>query len=70
MYSLFNLLLIAQASSRPIRKEKDSGAIIFMDSRFKDKMSWISDWVKKEIKIASDRRDVLTNELKQFWIKI
>jgi len=59
-----------QASGRPIRKENDKGAIIFMDSRFKDKMNWISDWVKKEIKIVPDRRGVLKNELTQFWFNM
>jgi Rad3-related DNA helicase len=56
-----------QASGRPIRKETDKGAIVFMDSRFKDKMSWISDWVKKQIKVVPDRRGVLANELERFW---
>jgi len=32
-----------QASGRSIRKETDKGAIIFMDSRFKDKIGWISE---------------------------
>lgn len=40
-----------QASGRSIRKETDKGAIIFMDSRFKDKIGWISEWVRKEIMV-------------------
>ena len=43
--------LANQGFRRPIRKETDKGAIIFMDSRFKDKIGWISEWVRKEIMV-------------------
>jgi len=59
-----------QASGRPIRKETDQGAIIFMDERFIKRVNWISDWVKKEISVVSDRRGALANELKQFWLNV
>lgn len=35
-----------QASGRPIRKVSDKGVIIFMDSRFKKRLGWISNWVR------------------------
>ena len=56
-----------QASGRPIRKENDKGVIVFMDSRFKDKIGWISEWVRKEIKICPDRNNVLSTVIKRFW---
>ncbi len=56
-----------QASGRPIRKESDKGAIIFMDSRFHDKKGWISEWVRKEIKIIPDKKNVIYTILSQFW---
>jgi len=54
-----------QVSGRPIRKETDKGVIVFMDSRFKDKMSWISEWVRKEIEVVSN----LEKPTKEFWSK-
>ena len=55
-----------QASGRPIRKESDKGVIVFMDSRFKDRIGWISDWVKKEIQIIPANKS-LRNQLSIFW---
>ncbi len=55
-----------QASGRPIRKESDRGVIIFMDSRFKERIEWISDWVKKEIQVIPDKMSI-TNQLTSFW---
>ncbi|MFX1356265.1 MAG: helicase C-terminal domain-containing protein [Promethearchaeota archaeon] len=56
-----------QASGRPIRKIKDKGAIIFMDSRFKQKFKWISDWIREEIEIVPDKKGALTQYLYPFW---
>jgi len=56
-----------QASGRPIRKLKDKGAIVFMDSRFKDKYKWISNWVQKELEIVSDKENAITQQLYPFW---
>ncbi|KKL96626.1 hypothetical protein LCGC14_1842610 [marine sediment metagenome] len=56
-----------QASGRPIRKESDKGAIVFMDSRFNDKRGWISEWVRNEIKIYPDRKNVIATLFKKFW---
>ena len=56
-----------QASGRPIRKENDKGALIFMDSRFKQKIDWISPWIRKEIKVIQDRANGITEELYDFW---
>jgi DNA excision repair protein ERCC-2 len=55
-----------QASGRPIRKESDKGVIVFMDERFKDKMSWISEWVRKEIKIDTNLKGLV----RRFWNEI
>ena len=52
-----------QASGRPIRKESDKGAIIFMDERFIKRVNWISDWVRKEIEVVSN----LERPMKEFW---
>ncbi len=56
-----------QASGRPIRKIEDKGAIIFMDSRFKQKAKWISEWVRKEIEIVPDKPNALLQNLNSFW---
>jgi DNA excision repair protein ERCC-2 len=56
-----------QASGRPIRKLTDKGAIIFMDSRFKTKSNWISEWIRKEVKIVPDKPNVIKENLSLFW---
>ncbi len=56
-----------QASGRPIRQISDKGAIIFMDSRFKAKYKWISDWIRKELEIVPDKHDSITQNLYPFW---
>ncbi len=56
-----------QASGRPIRKLKDKGVIIFMDSRFKQKYKWISEWIRNELEIAQDRNGALSKMLSNFW---
>ena len=58
-----------QASGRPIRKETDKGAIIFMDDRFKTRnpFRWISDWVKREVKPAPDQKGFIAKSLRAFW---
>ncbi|MHA1641970.1 MAG: helicase C-terminal domain-containing protein [Promethearchaeota archaeon] len=56
-----------QASGRPIRKIDDKGAIIFMDSRFKEKLNWISSWVRNQIEIVPDIPGEISSKLCQFW---
>ncbi len=56
-----------QASGRPIRKIKDQGAIVFMDSRFKSKRNWISNWIKEQIEIVPDKSNNITQVLFPFW---
>ncbi|MHA1658322.1 MAG: helicase C-terminal domain-containing protein [Promethearchaeota archaeon] len=56
-----------QASGRPIRKISDKGAIVFLDSRFKQKYNWISEWVRKEIEIVPDKKDAIVQNLYPFW---
>ncbi|MHA2392674.1 MAG: helicase C-terminal domain-containing protein [Promethearchaeota archaeon] len=56
-----------QASGRPIRKITDKGAIIFMDSRFKTKYKWISEWVRNELKIIPDKPKAIYQALNPFW---
>ncbi|MFX1501788.1 MAG: helicase C-terminal domain-containing protein [Promethearchaeota archaeon] len=58
-----------QAAGRPIRKMKDKGAIIFLDSRFKSKLNWISDWIRKEIEVIPDKQNAISQNLKNFWGK-
>ncbi len=56
-----------QASGRPIRKISDKGAIIFLDSRFKAKNKWISEWIREELEIIPDKPNALIQTLKPFW---
>jgi len=56
-----------QASGRPIRKIKDKGSIIFMDSRFKEKSKWISEWARKELQIIPDEASAISKVLYPFW---
>ncbi|MFX1329409.1 MAG: helicase C-terminal domain-containing protein, partial [Promethearchaeota archaeon] len=56
-----------QASGRPIRKISDKGAIVFMDSRFKAKYKWISEWLRKELEIIPDKPNAIIQNLSSFW---
>ena len=56
-----------QASGRPIRKISDKGAIIFMDQRFKAKLNWISEWIRKEVEFLPDIENSLLESLQPFW---
>ncbi|MFX1306165.1 MAG: helicase C-terminal domain-containing protein [Promethearchaeota archaeon] len=56
-----------QASGRPIRKISDKGAIIFMDSRFKTKYKWISEWLRNELEIIPDKPNAIIQNLSTFW---
>lgn len=56
-----------QASGRPIRKIEDKGAIIFLDSRFKQKYKWISSWVKNQVEIVPNNKNALVQHLYPFW---
>jgi DNA excision repair protein ERCC-2 len=56
-----------QASGRPIRKIQDKGAIVFMDSRFKQKINWISEWIREEIEIVPDKKGAISQYLYPFW---
>ena len=56
-----------QASGRPIRKESDKGVIVFMDSRFRERRGWISEWVRKEIKLIPNKKNSISSTVKEFW---
>jgi DNA excision repair protein ERCC-2 len=56
-----------QASGRPIRKITDKGAIVFLDSRFKAKNKWISEWIRDELEIIPDKPNALIQTLHPFW---
>ena len=56
-----------QAAGRPIRLIKDKGAIIFLDNRFKDKIKWISSWLRDEIEVIPDKKGAITQQLFPFW---
>ncbi len=58
-----------QASGRPIRTVNDKGAIIYMDSRFKQKFNWIPQWIQEEIEIIPDRKSSIIQTLYPFWNK-
>ncbi len=38
-----------------------------MDSRFIDKKGWISEWVRKEIRVIPDKKNLIYNTFLQFW---
>jgi DNA excision repair protein ERCC-2 len=58
-----------QASGRPIRKINDKGSIIFMDSRFKAKYKWISQWIREVLEIIPDEPHAIIQNLSHFWDK-
>ncbi|MFX1568788.1 MAG: helicase C-terminal domain-containing protein [Promethearchaeota archaeon] len=58
-----------QASGRPIRKITDKGSIIFMDSRFKTKYKWISEWIRDVLEIIPDEPNAIIQNLSHFWNK-
>ena len=56
-----------QASGRPIRRESDKGAIIFLDERFIQKRNWISNWLKNQVKVVPNQDGIIYRSLTQFW---
>jgi len=50
-----------------INTQKTKGAIIFLDSRFKSRIKWISDWIRKEIEVIPDKEKAISQKLKNFW---
>ncbi|MHA1499150.1 MAG: hypothetical protein ACTSRT_16605 [Promethearchaeota archaeon] len=38
-----------------------------MDSRFKQKSKWISEWARKELQIIPDEASAISNVLYPFW---
>ena len=57
-----------QAAGRPIRKEGDKGVIIYLDFRFKHQLKWISEWIQESVEIIPDKANIISNQLKDFWI--
>ena len=49
------------------KMERVKGAIIFMDSRFKQKYNWISEWIRNEIEIVPDKSNAIIQQLYPFW---
>ena len=41
--------------------------IIFLDSRFKAKNKWISEWIREELEIIPDKPNALIQVLNPFW---
>ncbi|GAG76923.1 unnamed protein product, partial [marine sediment metagenome] len=56
-----------QAAGRPIRREGDKGAIIFLDFRFKRQVKWMSEWIQENVKIVPDKADIISQDLETFW---
>ena len=60
-----------QAAGRPIRKEDDKGAIIFLDYRYSEVLlkSFLSKWLNDEdiLAIVENIPGVLEKDLKSFW---
>ncbi len=60
-----------QAAGRPIRKEDDKGAIIFLDYRYYEEglSKYLSDWIKNEkvLSVVEDIPGMLKKELELFW---
>ncbi len=56
-----------QAGGRTIRLATDKGTIIFMDSRFKTKINWISDWIRSELEVIPDKEKELIQHIYPFW---
>ncbi|MHA1458267.1 MAG: helicase C-terminal domain-containing protein [Promethearchaeota archaeon] len=56
-----------QAAGRPIRRERDKGAIIYLDFRFKHQLKWISEWIQESVNIVPDKANIISQQLKDFW---
>ena len=39
-----------------------------MDSRLKKRLGWISEWVRKQLKLIPDKKNVIAQLLANFWI--
>ncbi|MHA1611931.1 MAG: helicase C-terminal domain-containing protein [Promethearchaeota archaeon] len=56
-----------QACGRPIRKMDDKGLIILMDFRFKHYRTFLSDWVRKYMKLIPFNIQILEDEVQSFF---
>ncbi len=56
-----------QASGRPFRRVIDKGVVVFMDARFKEKINWISEWLRSELEIIPDKKNAIVQQLYPFW---
>jgi DNA excision repair protein ERCC-2 len=62
----------SQAAGRPIRTLEDKGAIIFLDYRFATLycQRFLPSWIRDNLKILSDREEVIAWELDRFFKKV
>lgn len=56
-----------QAAGRPIRREEDKGAMIFLDFRFKRQLKWMSEWIQENVRVLPDKVNIISQDLKAFW---
>lgn len=56
-----------QACGRPIRKMDDKGLIILMDFRFRHYRNFLSDWIKREMRLIPFNLQLLEQEVKSFF---
>ncbi len=56
-----------QACGRPIRKMDDKGLIILMDFRFKHYRTFLSEWVRKYMKLIPFNTQLIESEVRSFF---
>ena len=55
------------AAGRPVRREGDKGAIVFLDFRFKHQLKWMSEWIQENLRVVPDKTNIISQDLKAFW---
>jgi len=38
-----------------------------MDEGFKERFGWISEWIRNEINIVSEKKGIMSRMIKSFW---
>lgn len=59
-----------QACGRPIRRMEDRGLIVLMDFRFQHYAKFLSDWIRKEVRLVPFNPVLLEREVKRFFNQI
>ncbi len=56
-----------QACGRPVRLITDRAAIVLLDDRFKQRMLWLSGWIKDSLEILPNQPGMVYEEIRELF---